>query len=216
LGIGPVDDRMTAFPIQPLMLLFYGLALICLGALVQLARNSRRRQSTSYSLTALTWLGCLDVMAFLGGFSIGPLLILIASPVAIVLALSVHTHRRPVGLLALATLLLASGMWTTAFGIVRQILTLGLALGALVAVLQLSRTWRSRGSGLFAGWGITLCSCLGGLSLLLGSTPGGPWSAVPLLAAGLGLGLALAARRFRTALVLIALANLLLGLSFLA
>jgi hypothetical protein len=216
LGIGAVDDRMISFPIHPLTLLFYGLASVCLGALVQLARNSRRRQSTSYSLAALTLLGCLDGMAFLGGFSIGPLLILIASPVAIILALSVHTHRRPVGLLAVTTLLLAVGMWTAAFGVVRQILTLGLAMGALVGVLQLGHTWRSRGSGSFAGWGITLCSCLGGLSLLLGSTPGGPWSAVPLLTAGLGLGLALAVRRFRTSLVLIALANLLLGLGFLA
>lgn len=206
---------MTAFPIHPLTILFYGLALVCLGALIQLVRTSHHRQSTYYSLAALTLLGCLDVMAFLGGFSIGPLLILVASPVAIALGLSVRTHRRPVGLLALATLLLAVGMWTAAFGVVRQILTLGLALGALVAVVQLTRTWRSHGSGSFGSWGITLCSCLGGLSLLLGSTPGGPWGSVPLLAAGLGLGLALAVRRFRLPLLLIALANLLLGLGFL-
>jgi hypothetical protein len=207
---------MMPLPIHPLTLLFYGLAIVAIAALIELLRWSRRRQAVAYSLAALTFLGCLDVMGFLGGFSVGPLLLLIASALAIFLALSVHTHRHPVGLLALATLLLAVGMWTGAFAVVRQILSLGLGLGAWVAVLQLGRTWRSRGSGSFAGWGIALCSSLGGLSLLLGSTPGGVWGVVALATAGLAAGLALFSRRFRVALLLVALANLLLGLGFLS
>jgi hypothetical protein len=151
-------------------------------------------------------------MAFLGGFSIGPVMILVASPLAIMLVLSVRTHRRPVGLLALTTILLAIGMWTGAFAVVRQILALGLGLGVVVAVLQLARTWPSHDAGAFGGWGITLCACLGGLSLLLGSTPGSPWSALALAAAGVGLALVLVSRRYRAALLLIALASLLLGL----
>jgi hypothetical protein len=205
---------VTSLPVHPLTLLFYGLALTSVAALIELMRSSRRPSSASYSLAAATLLGCLDVMGFLGGFSVGPFLMLIASALAIILALSVHTYRRPVGFLALATLLLAVGMWSGAFAVVGQILSLGLGLGALVAVFQLGRTWRSRRSGSFGGWGITLCSCLGGLSLLLGSTPGGVWSVIPLFAAGLALALALLSPRFRLALLLVALATLLLGLGF--
>jgi hypothetical protein len=202
---------MIQFPIHPLTVLFYGLALGVLAALLQLVRWSRHRESDSYSLAALSLLGCLDVMSFLGGFSIGPFLILVAAALAIILALSVRTHRRPVGLLALTTILLAIGMWTEAFAVVRQILALGLGLGALVAVIQLARTWPSRGASEFGGWGITLCACLGGVSLLLGLTAGGLWGAVPILAAGLGLALALVSRRDRAALLFIAVASLLLG-----
>jgi hypothetical protein len=207
--------RMTSLPVHPLTLLFYGLGLTALGALFELLRWSRRRRSDSYSLAALTLLGCLDVMGFLGGFSIGPLLLVVASAVAILVFLSVHSYRRPVGLLALATLLLALAMWTGAFAVIRQVLTLGLALGALVALLQLSRIWRAWRSLPFGDWALTLCACLGGLSLLVGSTAGGSWAIVPLIAAGLGLGLAVASRRRRIALLVMAAANLLLGLGFL-
>jgi hypothetical protein len=211
-----MSHPMTSFPVHPLTLLFYGLTLTALGALIQLLRRSRRRRSDSYSLAALTLLGCLDVMGFLSGFSIGPLVLVIAAVVAILLALSVRTYRRPVRLLALATLLLAFGMWTGAFAVIRQILTLGLALGTLVASLQLGRTWPAWRSLPFGDWALTLCACLGGLSLLVGATAGGIWAMVPLVAAGLGLGLAMLSPRRRVALLAIAAANLLLGLGFLS
>jgi len=186
------------------------------GALAQLVRWSRHHESAHFSLAAVTLLACLDVMGFLAGFSIGPLLILVASPVVIFLTLYVRTHRRPVALLAFATLSLAGGMWTVGFSVAGRILTISLAMGALVAILQIGRTWSARRCGPFAGWGITLCACLGGSALLLGSTPGGLWSIVPFPAAGLGLGLALVSRRHRPALWLVALANLLLGWGFLS
>ncbi len=206
---------MMSLPIHPLTLLFYGLALVAITALIGLLRWSRHRQSAAYALAGLTLLSCVNVMSYLGGFSIGPLLILVSAPVAVVLALTVHTHRRPVRLLAVTTLLMALGMWTAAFDVVQQFLTLGLALGVLVSMLQLGRTWRVRGTGSFTGWGITLCACVGGLSLLVGSSSGGLWSVVPLVAAGLGVGLALLSSRHRVALLMVAAANLLMGAGFL-
>ena len=47
---------MTTFPVHPLTLLFYGLALIAIGALVQLVRSSHRREAAAFPLTALTLL----------------------------------------------------------------------------------------------------------------------------------------------------------------
>ena len=207
---------MTTFPVHPLTLLFYGLVLVAIGALVQLVRSSRRRETASFPLAALTLLACLDAMAFLGGFSIGPLLVLVASVLAVVLAAMVRSYRVQVGLACLATLLLAAGMWTGTFANVRLTLGIGLVSAVVVAMVQLGRGLTERGVGAFGGWGLTLTACLGGLSLLLGSTPGSLWSRLPLPAAVLGLGLALVSKRYRPPLLLVALANVLLGLGFLS
>ena len=207
---------MTNFPVQPLTLLFYGLALVAIGALVQLVRSSRRRETAAFPLAVLTLLACLDAMAFLGGFSIGPLLVLVASVLAVVFAAMVRSYRVQVGLVSLATLLLAAGMWTGTLATVRPILGIGLVSAAVVAMVQLGRRLTQRGVGAFGGWGVTLTGCLGGLSLLLGSTPGSLWSRLPMPAAVLGLGLALVSKRYRPPLLLVALANVLLGLGFLS
>jgi len=207
---------MTTFPVQPLTLLFYGLALVSIGALVQLVRSSRHRETAAFPLAALTLLACLDAMAFLGGFSIGPLLVLVTSALAVVLAALVRSYRMQVGLVSLATLLLAAGMWTGIFATVRLILAISLVSAAVVAMVQLGRRLTQRGARAFGGWGVALTGCLSGLSLLLGSTPGSLWSRLPVPAAVLGLGLALVSKRYRLPLLLVALANVLLGLGFLS
>lgn len=200
--------------LNPLSILFYCLAATALGSLVVIARGATDRGSRAFGMAALALIGSLDAMSLLGGFSIGPVMMLVAIPLAVLLAWGAGSFRLPLGLLALATGLLAVGMlqggesqtiqWTLGFG---------LAAVALLSALRLARFWASRETGEFSGWCLALSAALGGMGLVFGiPDPSG----VGLWAARLGAlaaaGLVFLARRFQLGLVGVAVLNGLLAI----
>lgn len=200
--------------LSPLSILFYALAAAALGSLIVLARGATDRRGRAFGLAALGLVGSLDAMSLLGGFSIGPVMALVAVPLAVLLAWGAGSFRMPLSLMALTTALLALGLlrgdlyrtiqWTIGFG---------LAAVAGLSVLRLVRYWASRETGEFSGWCLALAAALGGVGLVFGipdPTGIGLWAA--RLGALAAAGLVFLAPRFQLGLVAVAVLDGLLAI----
>lgn len=200
--------------LNPLSILFFCLTLAALGSLIVLARGATDRQSPAFGLAALGLIGSLDAMSLLGGFSIGPVMALVAVPLAVLLAWGAGSFRMPLGLMAVATALLAVGALQGGLsGTLRWGLGFGLAAVAALSVMRLVRFWASRETGEFSGWCLALSAALGGVGLIFGiPDPGGIGLWAARAGAVAAAGLVFFARRFQLGLVAVALLDALLAL----
>jgi hypothetical protein len=202
--------------LHPAAVLFYGLALGAAASIASLAAHARRRDDPAFGQAAVALVGCLDTMSYLGGFSIGPVLILAAAPISIGLVGLARRHRSQTAVMALLSVTLALGMWTGQFPIAAGAIRAGLAVGIAASLGELVRRRRNRSDHAFGAWGAALVACLGGLSLTLGYPglwPGSLWLAWAGVVVGLAF--ALLTPRARYVLLLLAAADLLLALAFL-
>jgi hypothetical protein len=200
--------------LNPLTILFYTLAAAALGSLIVLARGATDRKSRAFGLAALGLIGSLDAMSLLGGFSIGPIMALVAVPLAVLLAWATGTFRMPLGLVALATGVLAVGLlWGDVYRTIQWTVGFGLAAVAVLSVMRLVRFWATREQGEFSGWCLALSAALGGVGLIFGvpdPTAVGLWAA--RLGALAAAGLVFFTPRFQLGLVAMALLDGLLAL----
>lgn len=193
---------------HPFSILFYGLALLALLLAFRVLRHPEQR-GAEFAQVGIGLLAVLQVMAFLGAFSIGLFIALAALGVGVVLTLTAGSHRRELGLLTLSAAAMA-GWWTPLVVVLRLGLLLGYALAALYSLYQLISLVRRGGDPAGSSWSAVLAGLLGMLSLL--ALPEGTYGliALPILALLVALWLAIAAPRWRTTALILAAANSLL------
>ncbi len=176
--------------LSPLTLLFYCLAAVAAGALYLLVRGSTDRRGRTFGMAGIALVSSLNAISILGGFSIGPVVALVAIVLALLVAFAAGSFQTPLRLLALTTVLVGAGLWLGVFQMVSVILGIGLSAAAILALWRLARYWDTRLGPEFGGWGVVLVASLGGLGLVFGVAPIGSlglWSARlgALFAAGL-------------------------------
>lgn len=193
---------------HPFSLLFYGLAALALILAFRILRHPEQR-GADYAQLGLGLLAVLQVMAFLGAFSIGLFIALAALLIGVVVTFTAGSHRRELGLLTLSAAAIA-GWWTPLVVVLRVAVLLGYAAAALFSLYRLIQILRQGGDPAQSSWGVALAGLLGMLSLL--ALPEGTYGLIvlPILALLVALWLAIASPGWRIAAVILSAANALL------
>jgi hypothetical protein len=199
--------------LSPLTILFYSLAAVAAGTLYILVRGATDRQSRTFGMAGIALISSLNAMSLLGGFSIGPIMALVAIALAVLVAVTSGSFQIPLRLLAVVTTLVGAGLWLGVFSAVELILGIGLGAAAVVAILSLARYWDTRLGSEFGGWAVVLAAALGGLGLVSSLSPIGSlglWCA--RLGALFAAGLTFFAGSYRLGLVGVAILDGLLAI----
>lgn len=193
---------------HPFSLLFYGLAALALVLAVRILRHPEQH-GADYARIGLGLLAVLQVMAFLGAFSIGLFLALAALLIGVMVTVTAGSHRRELGLLTLSAAAIA-GWWTPLVVVLRVAVLFGYATAVLYSLYRLIQVLRQGGDPAASHWGVVLAGLLGMISLL--ALPEGAYGliALPVLALLVALWLAIASPRWRITAVILAAANALL------
>jgi len=152
----------------PLAFLGIGLWSVLLIAIWHVARNAQKRKDKSFGFSALMLVAWLDVVAFLGGFSIGWSISLINIFVGLAFVMLTKHYRLEILFASLISLLLAlfmRGHFLPAQGFLEVLLFI-VSIGAAA---QMIRSWKYREVQKVKTAGLIMVACLGFLSLLLGS-----------------------------------------------
>ena len=123
---------------------------------------------SAVGLNALTVVVCLDVIAWLSGFTIGWLLSLANAALGLLLA-GLATHYRPQILLATLVSLLLALFMRGHFVPSRLILEILLGLASAGAAIKIVRTLQRREARPVSTSSLAMVACLGGLALLVDS-----------------------------------------------
>lgn len=194
--------------LHPLSILFYGLGLLALVLAIRVLSHPSQ-QGGDYAQLGIGLMATLQVMAFLGAFSIGLFIALAALAIGVVLTLTAGSHRRELGLISLSAAAIA-GWWTPLVVLLRVGLVLAYALAVVYSLYRLIDTRRRGGDAVGSSWSAVLAGLLGMLSLL--ALPEGAYGLIvlPILATLVALWLAVTSPRWRVTGALLAAANALL------